>query len=110
MKSPPHDLFQRLAGLFGLVSIILIAAFQTGFFAREYRISHDTWTYSNLPGLSEGFSLRNFSSELRPPGMGLFFAAVTLGKLPRRDAISFVICGDSVFANEPSCDQAVAPN
>ena len=62
-----------------------------------------------MPGLTAGVSLSNFSSEMRAPGMSLFLAAATFGKLPRPDAITVTRCGKSVIAESPPCDQVSAP-
>ena len=71
-----------------LSSLIAFFVFNDKFFARDYMISNDTRTYVNTPGLAAGFALSNFESEIRTPGLGLFLAAATLGKLPRLNTVT----------------------
>jgi hypothetical protein len=104
-----HKGFRRIAGFIALSSLIAFFVFHDGFFSRGSMISNDTRTYVNTPGLAAGFSLSNFESEIRTPGLSLFLAAATLGKLPRLNAVIRVRCDESIFEKGPPCDQIIAP-
>ncbi len=100
--------FRRIAGFAALAAVIAILVFHDGFFARDYGTSNDTFHYADAPGWAAGYSLSNFSSD-RTPGLGLFMAAATLGKLPKPNAVTRIRCGDSIFEKGLPCDQIGAP-
>jgi hypothetical protein len=100
---------RRNLGFLALASFIAIFIFRNGLFSQDFQISYDTPSYVNVSGLAAGASLSNFSSKLRAPGLSLFLAAATFGKLPRPDAITVTLCGKSIIAELPPCDQVSLP-
>lgn len=97
----------KLAGI-SLLALILWLSLPSKFITHPYLISHDTHTYTNAPGISEGFSLNNFSNSLRTPGYPLFLFVVTLGEIPHPDTIIRVLCGADYFSKNSDCDKAAA--
>lgn len=91
-----------------LVVVFCIITITSNFFNRRFILGHDSESYTNIHGISEGFSPANFSSVLRTPGYSLFLAAVTLGEIPHQDAISYAYCGSSVFGENHDCNK-IAP-
>ena len=84
------------------------ALFRANILEGHFFITHDTITYTNLPGARAGFSLTNFSSDLRTPGYSLFLSMVTAGEIPNPDVIQYVMCGDSVFGKNVDCNVAAS--
>ncbi len=101
------ELCIKLLGLCA-VMVALSTLLPPRFLSRPYAISHDTLSYTDVPGLSAGIGLSNFSSTLRTPGYSLFFALVSLGEIPRPDAIAYTYCGDSHLGNFETCEAVAA--
>lgn len=76
------------------------------FLTNKFQLFVDTESYTNVQGLSNGFGLSNFSSYLRSPGYPLFLFFTSLGKIPHPNTIAYVLCGNSVWGANISCDTA----
>lgn len=90
----------RWLALTCLVAFLSISLLRSDFIKKPFSISHDTFTYTNLPGIAAGLSLSNFSSPTRTPGYSLFLAIVTWGELPKPDAIKYSFCEATVYTTE----------
>jgi hypothetical protein len=98
----------RWSCLATLLVVLSVALLRADFFNKPFFIGHDTESYTNVPGISEGASLANFSSDMRTPGYSLFFFLATLGEIPHRDAVRRTACGDSVWGDRPDCEEVMA--
>jgi hypothetical protein len=105
-----HPNIWRCLWLAVLLITLPLAFLPSDFFSRRVVIGHDTHTYTNVPGITKGLSLANFSSVLRTPGFSLFLFLTTQGEIPNPNAIIFKHCGQSIFREGADCAQANAEN